>query len=155
MVNYRRVVLGLVVGCGLPWLLGGCSTAQKTAPHMGVGDLEVQAQIKRDDLVVLDAVEGTSTTTIVAFGLVNVIDGDKYQICGIKFFEDKFTYWKDDQWWPEPENRAYYKALEKQSDADAVMIKSFDRTQGGVPMLWETHSATVRGKAMKLKADTK
>jgi hypothetical protein len=148
----RKAIVGAIIGLSM-WT-GGCSTSQKASPHMGFGKVEVQAQLKREDLVVLDPVEGQSTNTTILFGLLNIVDGNKVEFLGIKFFEDKYTFLEDeDSLWVRPENRAYYKALEKQADADAILNKSWDRSISGIPLLWETRSATVRGKAVKLKSD--
>jgi hypothetical protein len=117
--------------------------------------MDLETQINRDDIVVLDRVEGSSTQTTI-LGIINVIDGDKLQILGIKFFKDKFTYFKDSNSWvrsPQCADRAYYKALEAAPEADAVFTKAMDNEEGGIPFLWSTKAVTFRGKAIKLKAD--
>ena len=144
----------VIISCAC--ILGGCGGAQKTVPHMGFSNLYIETQITRNDVVVLDRVEGSSTLTSILFGAINIIDGDKLQLLGIKFFKDKFTYFKDSNAWirsPECADRAYYKALEAAPEADAVFGKSMDNEEGGLPFLYRTQAVTFRGKAVKLKAD--
>ncbi len=138
--------------------LVSCQTAQKTMPHIGMGSLNMEATLTRADLVVVDSVEGRSSSNSIFCGLITVIDGNKVRFLGISFFTDKFTYFTERNIWnflsgPGPEDRAYYKALEKQGDADIVLVKSMDRQEGGIPFLFRTSEVTFRGKAMKLKAD--
>lgn len=143
----------LVLGALL--VLPGCS-AQRMTPHMGFGSLNLEAQIDREDIVVLDRVEGSSTTTCILFGLIRIIDEDKYQILGIKFFKDKYV-WKNPNalapWFPNTASRAYYKALEAHPEADAVFCKDYEREDVGIPWIFHTETITFKGKAIKLKAD--
>ena len=134
-------------------VLPGCA-AQRNAPHMGFGGFGIEAQIQRDDIVVLDRVEGSSSLTTVLFPLLQIIDGDKLQILGIKFFKDKYV-WKEEGilTLATAANRAYYKALEAHPDADAVFHKSWEREESGIPFLFHNENVTVRGKAIRLKAD--
>jgi hypothetical protein len=143
---YYLALAGILFGG--PMFLGGCG-AQRSAPTIGFGTVDIQAQLKREDLIIMDAVDGQSTQTTILCGLINIIDGDKLQLLGIKFFEDRYCGLDASM----TDNRAYYKALEKQAEADAIFQKSWDRTESGIPLLWQTASSTVRGKAIKLKAD--
>lgn len=154
---------------GLALVGGGCASAQqKTAPGMEFGILSMQTQFTRDDVVVLDTVKGESSATKILFGAVEIVDGNKYAILGIKFFEDKMSgIPKRKIEWPfilntisvflgptnSVEQRARYKALEQHADADAVFDKSVDYSDTGLPGLWETVDVTVSGKAVKLKSD--
>jgi hypothetical protein len=138
------IVSVFVVGCA--------GSAQKHIPHLGFGSLNLEADITRADIVVLDRVEGSSSNTSILFGLIQIIDNDKLQLFGIKFFKDKYTYFKDSVW-ANPVDRAYYKALEAQPEADAVFVMSMDNEDSGVPIICETKTVTFRGKAIKLKAD--
>ena len=140
----------------------GCASAQKTAPHMGIGGLEIEADFDRSDLVVMDTVIGESSTTSILFGLIQIIDEDKVSILGLKTFTDKYTYFNSDPGFigsiarifgAGPADRAYYKALEKAADADFVLVKSMDREDSGIPIFASTQTVTWRGKAMRLKAD--
>jgi hypothetical protein len=154
MLRQWQSVSTSIVLIALTFLLVGCGSAQKMVPHMGFGALTIETQIGRDDIVVLDRVEGSSTLTSILFGTVQIIDGDKVQLLGIKFFKDKYTYWDQSQGlFAQCVNRAYYKALEAAPDADAVFHKSLDHEDGGAPLLWETKAVTVKGKAVKLKSD--
>lgn len=140
----------------------GCSSAQKITPHMGFGKLDLETALDRDDIVVLDTVEGDSSITNILFGLVRIIDGSKYQILGIKFFKDKYTYFQEYRsgtWWLDmllpvsAYDRAYYKALEAHPEADAVFFKSMDNETEGFPLIYSTREVRFHGKAIKLKAD--
>lgn len=149
----RSLVPALVV-------LGACSTAQKQAPHLFFSELSMEAQLDRDDLIVLDTVEGSSSTTSILGGLIQIIDGDKLKLFWIPFFTDKYTYLFSSQSIPiglplgvGPEDRAYYKALEKAPDADSVLQKSMDREDWGVPILYNSRTVTWRGKAVALRAN--
>jgi len=151
VVNNRLAVL--FGGVVLSALLAGCQSAQKTIPHIGIGSLNMEASLTRDDLVVLDSVEGRSSIKSLLGGLVAIIDGEKLRLFGISFFKDKFTYFKEPFLFSgvSAEDRAYYKALEQTPDADIVLVKSMDREESGVPFFFTTKDVTFRGKAMKLK----
>ena len=134
--------------------LTGCGSAQKMTPHLGFGDLRVETQIGRGDIVVLDRVEGSSTLTSILFGCIQIIDGDKLQLLGFKFFKDKYTYFKDTGGhFASCADRAYYKALEAAPEADCVFQKSMDYEDAGIPLLWSTQAVTFKGKAVKVKTD--
>ena len=169
MVRSTWVPLFGCLAVALPLFLGGCSSAQKTIPHMGFGDVDVNIRLERDDVVVLDRVEGYSTTTTIFGGLIRIIDGRHLQLLGIKFFQDKYTYFQGrpvsgtlgdiatilgvEDLWAKTVDRAYYKALEKHPEADAVFVKSMDHEDAGIPCLFATKTVRVKGKAVKLKAD--
>ncbi len=137
--------------------IGGCSTAQRTAPHLFFdADVGVRAALDRDDLIIMDSVEGSSSTTSILAGIIQVIDGDRFKFLWIPFFKEKYTYFSDSSLpvrFVSTEDRAYYKALEKVPNADAVLAKSMEREQWGFPLLFETRSVTWRGKALSPKTD--
>jgi len=142
-------------------VLPGCSEAQRFAPHMGFGGFDMEAELDRDDIVVLDRVEGTSSTTTVlgipgtAIAIVQVIDGDKYRVFGIPFFKDKYVWKTPGELLPgtSTASRAYYKALEAHPEGDAIFCKSQEREVGGVPGIYHTETVTWKGKAIKLVSD--
>ena len=148
----------LLLLLALIFTMFGCATAQKTAPHMGIGRIDVEADFDRNDFVVMDSVTGTSTETSILFGLLQIIDEDKYKILFINTFTDKYTYFGGSGGFlgflfgAGPEDRAYYKALEKASDADFVLLKSMDIESSGIPLLATTKTVTWRGKAMRIKS---
>jgi hypothetical protein len=149
------VHMGLIlVVAGSMIFLNGCGSSQKTTPHMWFSDVSIETQLDREDVVVLDTVRGDSTITSVLFGLIQIVDEDKLQLFGIKFFKDKYTYFQGySGMWRSVADRAYYKALEAHPDADAVLIKSMDHEDEGIPLIYYTKSITYKGKAIKLKAD--
>ena len=151
----RRLLVMVGIISLLSVVSSGCGSAQKMTPHFGFGQLSMEAQIQRGDIVVLDRVEGSSSKTTVLFGLIEIIDGDKLRLFGIKFFKDKYVWENTSGWFSVAStvNRAYYKALEAQPDADAVFYKGFEREDGGIPLLFHNETVTLKGKAIKLKAD--
>ena len=93
MSGIRSLVMGVTIAAIAVSV--GCSSAQKTMPHMRVGAITVQAGLNRQDLVVLDSVEGKSSVTSILGGIVQIIDGDKIKILGIGNFRDKYTYFDE------------------------------------------------------------
>lgn len=150
-----RFLVKAALCCAAALLVGGCGSSQRMSPTMGYGDLSVQAQVDRSDMVVLDSVEGTSSKTSIAFGIVEVVDGDKLSIVGIPLFKNKYTYYGQPGLLGEVSttDRAYYAALEKSPDADVVLARSMEREDGGIPLLWQIETVTFKGKALRLKAD--
>jgi hypothetical protein len=59
--------------------VGGCFS-HKTAPAV-----PITPEISRDDIELLDTVEGSSTTDSLLFGLIQTVDGDKLRLLGISF----------------------------------------------------------------------
>ena len=147
----KKMVLFLMMGF-LVFIVGGCNS-QKSAPHMGFGSFDVNTQLSRGDIVVLERVEGTSTTKSILFGAVQIVDGDNVKVLGIPFFTDRYTCVRTDPCRVTTADRAYYKALEATPEADAVFYKTMDREGSGIPLLWETETVTFSGKAITLKPD--
>lgn len=147
----------VLLAVGVCLVLPGCSGAQKMIPHMGFGSLNIEAEIARSDIVVMDRVEGSSTLDTYFFGAVMIIDGDKLQLFGIKLFKDKYV-WRNQGPTLIPAaasaaSRAYYKALEAHPDADAVFAKAWEREEAGIPFLFHNLTVTFKGKAIRLLAD--
>ena len=139
--------------CSAMILIGGCGS-QKMVPHMGFGNFGINTELSRDDIVVLDRVEGSSTTENICLGLIQIVDGDGLRLVGIPFFKEKYSsLCNRGIWMSSTEQRAYYKALEAAPDADAVFYKSMDYEVSGIPLIWWTETATYTGKGIKLKAD--
>jgi hypothetical protein len=141
--------------CSIMIFLCSCA-AQKTAPHMGFGEFDINTAFSRSDIVVLDRVEGSSTTDYILLGIIQIVDGKNVRIFGIPFFKEKYATSTSTQtnYWDNPNaHRAYYKALEATPEADAIFEKSMDYEFGGVPPIWWTETATYSGKAIKLRPD--
>jgi len=142
---------GLVLGCAL---LTGCATGNYK-PVVRFGQLNLETQVPRQDLIILDAVEGTSREDAYVLGLVRIIDRTKWQVLGIKFFQDHCASPAGERvpcWFIEPvAGRAYYKALAKTPQADAVIERSSTSTTRGFPFLYRMKEVTYRGKAIQLK----
>jgi hypothetical protein len=141
----------LVVCCPL---LTGCATGTYK-PVVHFGQLNLETQVPRQDLLILDAVEGTSREDAYVLGLVRIIDRTKWQVLGIKFFEDHCASSARAGvpcWFIEPvAGRAYYNALAKVPQADAVIERSSTSTTRGFPFLYRMKEVTYRGKAIQLK----
>jgi hypothetical protein len=154
-ISLRQIVKGqgwLVLSCAL---LTGCATGTYK-PVVRFGQLNLETQVPRQDLVIMDAVEGASREDAYAFGLVRIIDRTQWQVFGIKFFEDHCASPAGERipcWFIEPvAGRAYYKALAKAPSADALIERSSTSTTRGFPFLYRMKEVTYRGKAIQLKA---
>ena len=148
---FLSLLLSICVVCSY-----GCMSTLTTSPHMGFNGMEWQPKMERSDYTVLDTVEGKSCLTSVLFGIVQVIDGDKWKILWIPFYEEKYALVINSfpyNLFVSMEDRAYYDALAKTPDADVVFVKSYTNTDAGVPLIWTSKTASVRGKAIKLKTD--
>jgi hypothetical protein len=135
-------------------LVTGCATGTYK-PVVRFGQLNLETQVPRQDLVILDAVEGTSREDAYAFGIVRIIDQSNWQVLGIKFFEDHCAS-PAGPMLPccliDPvSGRAYYKALQKAPEADAVIERSSTSRTRGFPFLYRMKEVTYRGKAIRLK----
>lgn len=156
----QRVVflLGIVsvIAC---FFLTGCGAVMKATPVSGI--IVDAGSMNRNDYVILDRVEGTSSTKSILLGLVQIIDGDvdKVKIFWIPLFEEKYAFQN-----PAPfpfslfqfattEDRAYYKALAQTPDADSVLNKAYSKEKRGIPFIFENETVTFTGKAIKLKTD--
>jgi hypothetical protein len=140
-----------VLVCSSVLFAAGCMFSQKTAPHMGFGNFSMNTQLSREDIVVLDQVEGTSTTDFILLGLIQIVDGKELRLLGIPFFREKYT---GGFWINSIQHRAYYKALAAAPEADAVFHKSTDYEYGGIPLIWWSETAYYHGRAIRLKSDT-
>lgn len=128
--------------------LCGCGS-QRMSPHLGFGNLNIEAQLDREDVVILGTVEGESKTVSILLGLIQIIDDDKLRLFGIKFFKDKYVWGTLNP----TASRAYYKALAAHPDADAVFQKSWEREESGTRLLYFEETVLFRGKAIALKSD--
>jgi len=141
----------LAVSCAL---LAGCATGNYK-PVIRFGQLNLETQVPRQDLVVLDPVEGSSREDAYVLGIVRVIDGTNWQVLGVKFFEDHCAC-PNGPWVPcffvDPvSERAYYNALAKTPEADAIIERSSTSRMRGCPFLYWSKEITYRGKAIRLK----
>ncbi len=152
MTRAKSASLFIVAAAASILLIGGCA-GTRTAPHMGFGSFNIETQFSRDDIEVLERVEGTSTTDSILLGVIQVIDGRNWKLLGICFFNDRYTCVNLDPCPASTEGRAYYKALEAAPEADAVFYKTMNRESRGVPIFWNRETVTFSGKAIALKAD--
>ena len=123
------------------FLCAGCATL-KVAPPTGVG-LDLSAA--RSDYSVLATVEGTGKAyTIVGIPLPfgapvgSVFSG--LSVPGLQVPNKAMGI-------------ATYDALGKVPDADTIMPLTTTLEKNGIPFIFRTYSATVKGKAIKIKTD--
>ena len=152
MTLMKDISIFKIVAVTAMLLVGGCAS-QRTVPQVGFGNFDVKTQLMRDDIVILQRVEGTSETESILLGTIQIIDGKNVKVLGFPFFKEQYTCVKEDPCLAKTEDRAYYKALEATPEADAVFYKSMNREHGGIPLLWETESVTFSGKAFTVKPD--
>ena len=152
------LILGLML---LVSFSSGCGSIGKSAPHSGVG---IVANLDREDVEIIGTVEGESTKQSLLLGSFQVIDGDKYKILWIPFFQDKgagalqnnggFLGAIFQAFAPVSViDRAYYDALAETPDADTVFYKTSTQERRGFPLLYTSERVTLRGKAAKVKSD--
>lgn len=160
----QRALEILTLNLGLILLVSfssGCGSIGKTAPHSGLG---IVANLERDDIEIIRTVEGESTKQSLLFGSFQVIDGDKYKILWIPFFQDKgaaalqgnssFLGALTQAFAPVSViDRAYYDALSETPDADTVFYKTSTQERRSFPLLFTSERVTLRGKAAKVKSD--
>lgn len=153
----KRILMNAIPGGAslllLSVLLAGCATGDYR-PTVKFGKLNVETQLPEKSMVVLDTVEGKSRQDTYVLGLVQIIDGSKWQVLGIKFFQDQLSnsYPGAPCLFEDPvAARAYYKALEKRPEADAVIEHSSTCKASGFPLFYEQREVTFRGKAIQIK----
>ena len=153
----HTILLRALFTLGLGLLASGCSSVNRGTPISEFGAARLQANLNRTDLEILGPVEGRSTKQSFVLGLVQVIDGDKWQVLYIKFFQDQYAFadrpWYEKLCWVSTDDRAFSKALAATPDADTVFHKSYIRSSSGVPLIYTKKESTFQGKAMKLKSD--
>jgi hypothetical protein len=147
-MKIRLLITGMAC-IGIWTLASGCAGVYRATPAAGT---VIQANMDKNDYEVLGTTEGKSTITSILFGLVAVIDGDKYRVLGIKFFEDQYAFADHSRLFVHADDRAYYKALAQTPDADVVARKSVLETKSGFPCIYTTKEVTFQGKALKFKA---
>jgi len=131
-------------------LATGCSSITRGTPN---SPTLINANMDKNDYEVGAATSGTSTKETYLCGLIAVIDGDKYRVLGIKFFEDQYAFQEKPAWYSSVsvQDRAYYKALAATPDADSVAVKAWTETSSGFPLFYSKEEATFQGKALKFK----
>jgi hypothetical protein len=157
-----RLVFLLSAAC-FCFIFSGCSGALLSTPS---SSLHIDAgSMKRSDYVVLDRVEGSSTTIKILLGLIQVIDDDKVKILGMPLYEEKYAFQRPPETnlftlllfglggGPDTADRAYYKALAATPDADCVLNKSFSDENRSVLFFYSTETVRFTGKAIRLKTD--
>jgi len=115
--------------------------------------------MQRSDVEILGTVQGTSQTFSFLLGMFQVIDGDKVKVLGIPWgFEEQYSLLQAPSMLggligANTADRAYYQALAKTPDADAVCSKAYTIQSSGIPFLAQKETVTFTGKALKYKAD--
>ena len=83
-MNTKLMIAGLA-GVSLLLVASGCSSITRGTPVAGT---VIQANMNSGDCQVLGSTEGKATVDSYVLGLVQVIDGDKVQVLGLKFYEE-------------------------------------------------------------------
>jgi len=153
-----RHLMFLVMGAclGTAMFTSGCtSSSQLQKDQMTFRDVSIEAQFTRDDVIVMDQVEGTSSTTNILGGIVQIVDNKNLRLLGIPFYKEKYTYWGKPGFlgYVTTLDRAYYKMLEQNPYADTIFIPSYMKEESGFPLILGTETVTVKGRAAKMKAD--
>ena len=142
----------LALGCAL---LAGCATGNHK-PDVRFGQMNLDTQVPRQDLVILGPVEGTSREDAYLLGIVRIIDRTNCEVLGIKFFEDHWACPGRSLapcFFVDPVSaRAYYKALAKVPKADGLIERSSTSRTRGCPLFYGMKEVTYRGRAVQLKS---
>lgn len=136
-------------------ILGGCASVMKGAPTAPTS-VDVGA-MQRSDYVIIDRAEGMSEEVSILFGLIKIIDSNKLKLFYIPFFEEKYAFVEEgflNTLSVGPADRAYYKALAAQPDADGIIPRAWAIEERGIPFLFTKKTVTFTGKAIKLKTDS-
>ncbi len=159
----------LIAFVGVVGLLAtGCSTAKRSAPE---AIPVVNMNLDREDYEIMGDVEETSEVTSY-FNIVHIVDNDpsKMIIFGFRTFEDQYEdvpsqgiiadtiYWLGERFsGGSPTERANYTALTaaEAKGADVVVPKRVHRTMRGFSPIYKVETATVKGKALRLREDGK
>ena len=156
----RKLIVSSLAMAAVAVLMSGCASVQRATPAApGL----VNINLEKGDYTMLNTVEGKSTVSSYVLGVVQIIDGSKVSILGFKNFEDQYSFQQQDTGplaalfsifrTVSVEDRAYYKALAKTPDADAVIPKSFTKQSSGFPILFVEEEVTFSGKALKYKSE--
>lgn len=156
-------VLTLALAVGL--LSAGCNTALRSAPD---ATPLINMNLDRADYEIMGDVEETSEVTSYC-GLVHIIDNDpsKMIIFGYRTFEDQYEEVSEGVFSDmfaaighffgggDPVERANYTALTaaEAKGADLVIPKRVLRTVRGFGIFYSVESATVKGKAIRIKEE--
>lgn len=147
----RNMIVSSLAMTAVAVLMSGCASVQRGTP---AAPGQVNINLEKGDYTMMGSVKGTSTVKSYVFGIVQVIDGDKVSVLGIKSFEDQYSFMGPGPgFFVSVEDRAYYKALAATPDADAVIPKSFVKQSSGFPFIYEEQEATFTGKALKYKSE--
>ncbi len=142
-------------GFFLLFFLSACSNIQKQIPHSGLS-MDV-GSMKRSDYQVMEPMTGISSTQSFLGGLVKVIDDSKFQVMGIRFYDEHWAENSRGMHIPFLNNttrdRAYYNALSAAPHADTVLEKGYFHRRSGIPLLAEREEVTFTGKSIRLKSD--
>ena len=171
----RNLIAPLLAGMAVV-MLAGCAGVQRMTPATpGL----VNINLPKADYTVLASVKGSSARKSYVCGLVQVTDGTKVRVLGIKFFKEQYSYLRsteislrDALFLPLPylipylidskayrqrgvsaEDRAYQKVLAAAPEADVVIEPAVVVQRSGFPLIYLDEEVTVTGKAIKYKAD--
>ena len=137
MKRKRLILLFSITTLASIIFIGGCGDSYREMQHMGFSNFSIRAELQRDDIEILNRVAGTCSTKNIFFGVIQIVD-DK----------DLRLFWSADT-----NERAYQRALNASSEADAVFYKSMYSEWEGIPPIVWVDTVTYTGKAIKIKTD--
>ena len=113
--------------------------------------------MKRSDYQVMEPMVGVSTTESYFGGLIKVVDRDKLQVMGMRFYDEQWAQnnrqVKNRFFSNSTSDRAYYNAISASPSADTVLEKGYVHQRSGIPFLAEREMVTFTGKSIRLKSD--
>ncbi len=160
----KQIIVSLAMAA-VAVAVSGCASVQRAAP---TAPGQVNINLEKGDYTMLGSVKGSSTVVSYCGGVVQVVDGDKVRVLGLRNFEDQYSFQTKqtatgntdlsgmlyDLMKPiAVEDRAYYKALAATPDADVVIPKALTKQKSGIPFICEEETATFTGKAVKYRSE--
>lgn len=154
-MNKFRFAICLV---GIILLVSGCAGTMKIAPYQGSISIN-DTEMDRSEYVILQNVTGSAHSTYILAGIIeNTEDGLRILGFGpsrktalLSAYSGLMALMPGGQY--SVGNRAYYDALTQVPDADTVLPMTRTEEHWGLPPIIYGRSATVTGKAMKIKTD--
>jgi len=150
---YQAVKMLLLSALAVSFLVS-CTNMQKSSPvthlSMDVG------MMKRSDYQILGTVEGQSRTQSFLFGLIKIIDGNKLRMFWyLPFYQERYVNEGGIFFFlpPSASERAYYKTISANPDADSIITRAKTEEASGVWPIYTSETVTYTGKAIKLKSD--
>lgn len=152
-VNTKTLTAALALAGLL--LLTGCASIARSAPGIGVGPIELE-ELARDEYVVLDSTTGSYETVHFLCFHNRMFSRREVGTVGFGFRATTVSF----PWsllvalgTPSDVGGAIFDAMTKMPEAEAVIPLTIETESSGLPPIFWTTKATVKGKAIKIKSD--